>query len=101
MNIRNKDNITPLHDTAKYGRTAIACLLIDHGAELEAQDDTYGNTPLILASLYGNKDIVEMLLKAGADVQAINKEGKNALSYARLYSHSEIVKLLTHKAGQI
>lgn len=44
--------------------------------------DQAGNTPLIRAALYGDREKVEALLKTGADVNAKNKEGTTALMAA-------------------
>lgn len=39
-------------------------------------------TPLILAAKLGHNDIVKLLLKWGADMDATDKHGKTALEYA-------------------
>ncbi|MBI3862428.1 MAG: ankyrin repeat domain-containing protein [Planctomycetia bacterium] len=41
--------------------------------------DSDGNTPLILAALYSKPDVVEFLLKKGADANAANRAGATAL----------------------
>ena len=56
------------------------------------------DTALIVASNNGHTDIVEMLLKAGADVDARNKYGYTALIEASWGSHIDIVRMLL-KAG--
>ena len=38
----------------------------------------FGNTPLHYASLSGNSECVEILLKEGANLETINKEGWKA-----------------------
>ena len=44
-------------------------LLIDHGANVNAQDDTK-STPLHLASSMGSIETVQLLIEHGADVTA-------------------------------
>jgi ankyrin repeat protein/mono/diheme cytochrome c family protein len=47
--------------------------------------DESGNTPLMAAGLYGNTEAVQLLLKAGADVQATNRAGATALLRAATF----------------
>ena len=56
------------------------------------------DTALIVASNNGHTDIVEMLLKAGANVDARNKYGYTALIEASWGSHVDIIRMLL-KAG--
>lgn len=56
------------------------------------------DTALIVASNNGHTEIVEMLLKAGANVDARNKYGYTALIEASWGSHVDIVRMLL-KAG--
>lgn len=62
-----------------------------------------GETPLIVASKFGHKDIVERLIVAGAVLNkkaSLNNscEQRTALGWARVMHHEEIVELL-QKAG--
>jgi len=53
-------------------------VLIAHGADVNARDSS-GNTPLIRASAFGHLGALRTLLAVdGIDVNAVNKEGKNA-----------------------
>ncbi|XP_061110524.1 oxysterol-binding protein-related protein 1-like isoform X1 [Conger conger] len=53
-----------------------------------------GWTALHLASYFGHREVVEELLKAGADVNLANEEGDTALHKAALTERKEIVLLL-------
>ena len=55
---------TPLHLASRYGRSDVARLLIEHGAEVEAKDSR-GRTPLQLASAEGRDSMVDLLLEYG------------------------------------
>uniref|UniRef100_A0A1X7SKV0 Uncharacterized protein n=1 Tax=Amphimedon queenslandica TaxID=400682 RepID=A0A1X7SKV0_AMPQE len=57
------------------------------------------NTRLSIACKEGHTEIVELLLKHGADVNVINKYGDTPLSRACLKGHTEIVKLLLNADG--
>src|SRR6516165_7337 len=47
---------------------------LDAGVDVNARDAD-DNTPLLLAAVYTGPDCVELLLKRGADVNAVNKLG--------------------------
>ncbi|XP_034036345.1 oxysterol-binding protein-related protein 1 isoform X2 [Thalassophryne amazonica] len=55
-----------------------------------------GWTPLHLSSYFGHKDVVEELLKAGADVNLPNNIGDTALHKAAFTGRKEVVMLLLH-----
>jgi ankyrin repeat protein len=53
-----------------------------------------GTTPLLIASYYGKSELVGILLKAGAKVNAQDSKGNTPLKYARNYKFTEVVRLL-------
>ena len=55
----------------------------------------YDSTPLIVAVRLGFGDIARLLIKAGADLEAVDKDGFTALVYASKNNDQEMVKLLT------
>jgi ankyrin repeat protein len=68
-------------------------LLLAAGENVNYQNFN-GDTPLILATINENYEVVEMLLDANADVNKINKSGYNALKVAALYENKELQRLL-------
>jgi hypothetical protein len=56
------DNATPLHLASRYGHVKAACKLIEHGADLTAQDKSR-LTPLHLALQYRQVDVAHMLIE--------------------------------------
>lgn len=70
--------------------------LIDAGAGIEAQIG-YGIRPLMLAAGYGEAGVVEVLLKAGADVRATNEGGRTALMMVKDKDYVEVINQL-HEA---
>jgi ankyrin repeat protein len=85
---------TPLHK-AKSGRIATA--LIQGGADIESRKSSEegwpyvnGNTPLYLHVLRGNIEIVEILIQAGANVNARGDKGKRPLGRCLLKTKTEI-----------
>lgn len=90
-----------------YGQTALseaiargdldacACLL-EHSPEL-ANEEIKGDKPLHLAVQMGRADIVNVLLKAGADPAMGNSAKGVPLALAAAYGHDEMVKAMLPK----
>lgn len=88
---------TPLHLVVNSAAGAmggdpleVVTALLDHGADIEAKEGT-GKTPLLLAitteiyhkgSYIPNKNVVELLLRRGANLYAIDDLAKNAFQLA-------------------
>jgi ankyrin repeat protein len=53
-----------------------------------------GYTALMAASEYGHREIVKLLIEAGADVNAADWYGRTALGWALRGGHTDIVNLL-------
>ena len=68
------------HPVCQYPASGVVELLLDVGADPNVDDDA-GNTPLHIAAMerpcFGN--IIDTLLQAGAHVDTVNHENKNAL----------------------
>lgn len=95
-NIKNSHKMTPLHlAVCKKNGLAVVRLLIEAGAKIN-KADKYGNTPLHIAARYGYQDILEELLKAGANVAAMNNEFQMPLALAKRFSHKHCANLLEH-----
>lgn len=73
---------TALHYIVQYrGTSRDIRMLINHGANVDARDDK-GRTPFMLAVKKGVMENAKLLLRLGADINAVNKEGDSAVRYA-------------------
>lgn len=95
----NKPGWTPLHYAATGGHAAIAAFLLDQNAYIDA-DAPNGNTPLMMAALYGNAETVKLLLDAGADASLRNRLGMSALDLARRGERPDAIRLLEQAQDQ-
>ena len=72
---------TPLHVNSQMGYVDVARILIEHGADVAAQDNL-GGTPLHGVSLEGHVDLAQLLIEHGADVAAEDVDGSTPLHMA-------------------
>jgi ankyrin repeat domain-containing protein 50 len=75
-------------------------LLIERGADVNAQGGRYGNA-LQAASLGGHEKIVQILIKREADVNAQGGDYVNALQAASAGGHEKIVQILIERGADI
>lgn len=93
--------------TNAKGQTALHCasddagvgLLIRQGAPLDIKSHD-GFTPLMVHTAMGRITAVEQLLRAGASIHIVGKEGMNVCDIARLCGHDGIVQLLEQHGGR-
>ena len=90
--VHGKDGFTSLHYAGQQGPGDVVEVLIDAGADVEANQN--GWSPLLLASSSGHLDIVKMLVQAGARVCITNNERRTCLSLAAYFGHTETVRYL-------
>jgi ankyrin repeat protein len=68
------------------GDTNLASFLLERGADVETRfagrDTAKNSTPLMWAAWWGFPEMVTLLLKRGASIEARNDEGLTALMYA-------------------
>ena len=62
--------------------------------DLDAREPTGGSSPLIVAGLYGQGEVVRLLLEHGADVNLMNHEGSTALHTVAFFCRPELVSML-------
>ncbi|KAJ3875512.1 ectomycorrhiza-induced ankyrin-domain/NACHT-domain-containing protein [Lentinula edodes] len=82
------------------GHEAIIGLLLEKGANVNAEGGEYGNA-LQAASSEGHEEIVKFLLEKGANVNAQGGEYGNALQGAVFRQNEAIVKLLLEEGADV
>lgn len=98
VNTVDKLGLTPLHYATLANNVDAVKSLLSHGANPNAKDYEAGDTPLVLAAGRGYKEIAELLLAHGADVNTADNIG-TPLVWARRGGHGDIADLLRRHGG--
>ena len=86
---------TVLHYAVNHRKKhTIVQVLIDAGADVDAQENKGGRSPLHFACASGVLDVVKMLVEAGAGVCVTDSDGCTCLHYAARYGNIETVRYL-------
>ena len=77
-------------------------MLLISGADPDLPEQSgLKGTPLMYAASINNPDFVEILLKAGASVNALDANDDHALNWATYYGHIDIMKLLIENSADL
>ena len=90
---RDSAGDTPLHETTYKDRDQAAALLIAAGADVKAPTAGYSKiTPLLWAASYNSPKVIRLLIKAGANPNAVGSyDGELPLGGACQYSGTDTV----------
>ncbi|OJD15801.1 hypothetical protein AJ78_03981 [Emergomyces pasteurianus Ep9510] len=101
-------SFTLLHLAAYFGNLAWAKVLLKHHAadgipfrRRTSRKDTYGRTPLFWAATRGHRDVVELLLDHGANINSKDRDKLTALHIAVTGEHKDVVSLLLDRSARI
>ena len=108
VNTRRNDHSTPLHIASYFWNVEIVRLLLDHGADPEANTEgNYGAKPLHSLSCGKFKSqedgvrVAELLLEHGADVNTRRDDHWTPLHLASLWWKLDVVQLLIHHGAEV
>lgn len=88
-----RDTWVSLHEAVEEGNTRLVQAHLEHGTDTEALNAS-DETPLLVASSKGYKEIVRLLLDKGANVHARNYFGHTAVYCAYVNGHAEVESML-------
>jgi ankyrin repeat protein len=69
-------------------------VLLKLGADVNKTDSNFYNTALHWAAVPGNLFAIKELLKAGANLESLNRQNETALDIARHQGHTAAVRVL-------
>jgi hypothetical protein len=101
-NILFRDNVNDiLFNASKYDKPNMIIFLIDQKSANINYKNENGITPLMIAILYNNFEIVELLLTLNADINLLDNNERSALWYACDCNNIKIINLLISKNPNI
>ncbi|KAJ2380797.1 palmitoyltransferase akr1, partial [Coemansia sp. RSA 2603] len=96
--LRDSQQMTALHAAVHSGAISlviyIACVQLAAQPSSIDSGDYAGTTPLMWAAYQRKQEIMEFLLRCGADINAHNNEGDTPLQFAMMSSVAEVVDTL-------
>merc|ERR1719440_1922768 len=99
LDAQDHKGITPLGYAIGANKIAVVKLLLDNRANAYAVDAT-GNCGLHYAAGYGRKELLEYLIKVGANVNQSNAQGQTPLAVATMNQQTASIQLLQQHGGQ-
>ncbi|XP_071325726.1 B-cell lymphoma 3 protein homolog [Trachinotus anak] len=99
---QDEDGDTALHIAVVQGELAIVCTLIQLLLWARRGIDIYNNlrqTPLHLAVITQQADMVDVLLRAGADPAALDRNGQTALHLCCEYNQRECLSVVLSRSS--
>ena len=93
----NVDGMTVLHFAVQNGDTEVVKFLVEHGADIKAQDTVLSRSAIHFAAENGNLDCVKYLAEHGADLEDRDVYGATALHYAAKSNKLDVVKYLVSR----
>jgi ankyrin repeat protein len=82
------------------GQLEVARILLERNAEVNSRN-SYGYTPLLLASYNGHCDVAQLLLDHNADVHIHDDEGHTPLHCAALGGLLEVARILLERNAEV
>jgi cytohesin len=90
-----------IHEAIEKGNIEAVKQHLAAGTDVNSKDEDVELTPLQMAAGEGQKEIAELLIAKGADVNAMTADGLTALFAAILGPNKEIVELLIAKGADV
>jgi|GEM_PF-5843276 len=83
------------------GSTSFMKYMMKYKPDLKRKYGYLKENALIVAAKYKNSEKVELLLKAGINVNSTNKSGNSALHYASMYNDEKTIELLVKRGADL
>ena len=101
-NQKDENGTTHLMNACRFGEVDMAVFLLGHGAKVDEFRSPKGRTPLMVACAYwSGVNMVELLVKNGADVNIASTDGSTALMLAAGLEKLDVVNYLIKQGAHV
>lgn len=83
-----------IHAAVLYGNIEAVKQHIAAGSDLNKKEPLSGSTPLISAITFDQREIAQLLIEEGTDLEIQNNDGSTALHVAAFFCRKEMVQML-------
>ncbi|MEW6348698.1 MAG: ankyrin repeat domain-containing protein [Thermodesulfobacteriota bacterium] len=94
INFVNRSGVSALMVACQWNQTQVVRFLLENGADVELRERGSGHDALMYSCFSGNPDLVELVLRHGATIDATDAMGRSALMIAASVGKAETVKVL-------
>ncbi len=99
---RKAEPLSSLFNAAENGqRDMVESMLSKKGAKVDAKEPTFGMTALHIASARGHKEVVELLISMGSNLEAREETGRTPMHSASFRGQLPVVEVLLAKGAQV
>jgi len=96
----DEDKVSVLDTAIKFKRKDVVELCIDQKMDINTTKRKSGILPLQLSACFGDMEIAELLLKNGANINAVDASGITAKDYAKKLGKEKMVEFLEDRGGK-
>jgi len=101
MSLHGKNGVSLLHLALHQGHSEIVKLFIAKGADAVSKCGSCGLSPLATAAANCGREVVNLLIGKGADVNEKGEEGLSALHTAAENGNNDVAELLIEKGAKV
>jgi len=95
----DRDGISALDTAIKFKRKDVIELCLENGFDLNRTQRKSGITPVMLAACFSDTEMMQTLLDAGGELNAVDKTGMSPLDYARKLGQKKMQTFLEEKGA--
>jgi len=96
----DRDGISALDMAIKFRRKDMIRYCIDKGFDLNSTKRKSGITPVMLAACFSDTEMMQMLLDAGGEINAVDGTGMSPLDYARKLGQKKMQTYLEERGAK-
>ena len=96
----DSDGVSALDIAIKFRRKDVIEFCLDKGFDLNSTKRKSGILPVMLAACFSDMEMMQMLLDAGGEINALDKAGMSPKDYAKKLGQKKMVEFLDERGGR-